>query len=420
MNTLFALFLKRHSVKKMVAGMLFCFLFSTVWGSFAHAAECPFSEASEVPLHSKTPGFIRQAGECYYYQFTPSSSETYLIYTTGPTDTVGTLYKAGSTSILKENDDSGISGNNFAIQYHLTAGQTYYIKVCGHSNHTGAYTLVVSKAFYHSSINSDNQDARRVQMQVEGASVLTKLKVKTGKNTYTLNKSASGHLDTIVNGARFKVIFEPNNNGLSTNWSIEADIPPTAIGTAETVNFTFSSSNGFVNIYGPSHTGLIAYKSSIKTGINPESNLQALLNSMAQSGYSLTVRNWDNTLVVVTSSTKAATGMKIIKTTTDGKIVEVLYLVIFGDIWGFDSTAHGTGDGEINSIDALSILQQSVGKMELNGFTCLAADVDHSGTIDSLDAQWIYRYLVGVEDIPQNDTIFEVPDDCYYISSVTF
>lgn len=371
--------------------------------------------AYTVTLHSQTAGVIDVIGDLDYFKFTPSSSGTYIIYTTGSTDTKGYLYNASQTQ-LAYNDDAAISGNNFAFQYNLTAGTTYYIQVGAYGTGTGAYTLVITKGVYSASLASYNQDARRVQMQAEASTILTTLKVYIGSNTYTLTKPASGDLDTTIGNARFKVTFTTANNGLSTIWTINAKIPATAVGSTDTVYFSFSKGT-ITQVNSNTLTGLVAYASSMKTGVDPDSNLQALLNGMAQSGYTLTVRNWDDTLVNVTTSTLAATGMKIIKTnTTSGKIVEVYYVVLFGDVTGNGQM----GDGIINSADGLVTLQYSTGKVNFGVMALLAADANHDGAVDSTDALIIQQAAVKKVTINQDYTLTEVPDECYFLDPVTF
>lgn len=53
------------------------------------------------------------------------------------------------------------------------------------------------------------------------------------------------------------------------------------------------------------------------------------------------------------------------------------------------------GDRKINSSDALSCLQHSVGKTKLTGSAFTAADVDKNGNINSADALKILQYSVG-------------------------
>ena len=54
-----------------------------------------------------------------------------------------------------------------------------------------------------------------------------------------------------------------------------------------------------------------------------------------------------------------------------------------------------TGDNEVNVLDSLSILQQSVGKISLNEEQTLHADVNGDGNINVLDALMILHLTVG-------------------------
>ena len=63
-----------------------------------------------------------------------------------------------------------------------------------------------------------------------------------------------------------------------------------------------------------------------------------------------------------------------------------------------DDTVYGdvTGDGEIDSVDALAILQHNVGIL-LDEQYLKAADVYQDGSIDSTDALCVLQYIVGLE-----------------------
>lgn len=199
-------------------------------------------------------------------------------------------------------------------------------------------------------------------------------------------------------------------------WTINAKIPATATGSTQSVYFEFSKGS-ITDVSSVSFTGFVAYASSMKTGIDPDSNLQAVLNDMAQSGYEFEVRDWDNTLINVTSSTKAATGMKIIKTkVSTGKIVEVYYVVLFGDVSGNGDV----GDGVISSADSMNVLSYSTGKIILSDISKLAADVDHNGEINSADSLTILQASTKKVIIDQDYAIAEVPDFCYFLDPVVF
>ena len=324
-------------------------------------------------------------------------------------------------TVLASNDDHGSGNRNFIIKHTLVSNTTYYIKVSAFSTKTGDYVINISKPVYSTSLSSYNQDARCVQMSAEASTVMTTLVLTIGSNSYTLTKPDEGltGIDTTVNGAHFKVDFTmgPLYNNKSIIWMIKADIPATAEGSTDTVSFTFNK-DGKYSTAGTSRSGLVAYGVHIKTGVSDRANnsLQLLLSSMAQTGYTYEVREWDNTLVTVTSTTKAGTGLKILKKNSQGKTVGLYFVVVFGDVTGKGEV----GDGIVNSTDGLLTLQRAVDKVSFCSLAELAADVDHNGSITATDANLINQHTVGKYTIDQSTTVSTVPRDCYFLDPVEF
>lgn len=86
---------------------------------------------------------ITTGGQMVYFSFTPTTSGTYTIQSTGSSDTYGYLYSA-SQSELTSNDDGG-NNRNFGITYNLTAGTTYYVVVkLYNSSNTGSFSVSFS------------------------------------------------------------------------------------------------------------------------------------------------------------------------------------------------------------------------------------------------------------------------------------
>ena len=99
------------------------------------------SEATQVALGSSTAGSLL-ADDTDYFRVTVSSLGTLVAYTTGSTDTYGSIWD-GSGSVLDEDDESG-ERSNFLVFTSAGAG-TYYIEVRGYSSSTtGNYTLHVA------------------------------------------------------------------------------------------------------------------------------------------------------------------------------------------------------------------------------------------------------------------------------------
>lgn len=70
---------------------------------------------------------VTTGGQIVYFAFTPTTSGSFTIQSTGSGDTYGTLYSSSKSS-LTTNDDGG-SGYNFEITHTMAAGTTYYVAV---------------------------------------------------------------------------------------------------------------------------------------------------------------------------------------------------------------------------------------------------------------------------------------------------
>ena len=98
--------------------------------------------ATTVALGSATAGEL-SAADLDYFRVTMNSSGVLLVYTTGATDTYGTLFD-GTGNELTDNDEGGESAN-FRLVAQVSPG-TYYIRVRGYDpSETGRYTLRVEE-----------------------------------------------------------------------------------------------------------------------------------------------------------------------------------------------------------------------------------------------------------------------------------
>lgn len=83
---------------------------------------------------------IQQAGTYSRYSYVPAQTGLYEFYSSSDYDTYGILYDVKGVQLCY--DDDGGTENNFSLQYHLVAGQTYY--VCGgffSATRTGSYPV---------------------------------------------------------------------------------------------------------------------------------------------------------------------------------------------------------------------------------------------------------------------------------------
>ena len=96
------------------------------------------SGATQVSVGSMTSGRLSE-GDTDYFRVSMSGSGTLSAYTTGSTDTYGSILNS-SGDVLVENDDAGVD-RNFWISA-LVSSDTYYIRIRGYDySTTGNYTL---------------------------------------------------------------------------------------------------------------------------------------------------------------------------------------------------------------------------------------------------------------------------------------
>ena len=104
-----------------------------------------FSTAYAIYTNVGYSGRINYGGDNDYFKFVAPRAGSYVITTTGGTDTYGYLYNSNQ-SLLSENDDAATGNLNFKIVHNLSANQTYYVRVKAYNtNATGTYTLRVEE-----------------------------------------------------------------------------------------------------------------------------------------------------------------------------------------------------------------------------------------------------------------------------------
>ncbi len=88
--------------------------------------------------------------------------------------------------------------------------------------------------------------------------------------------------------------------------------------------------------------------------------------------------------LTVEAPEKIATGAKLV-TKNGEEVLETYTIILMGDV---------NGDGAVNSIDALSVLNHSVERVMLEGAFLTAADLDTNGALNSFDALNILQIAV--------------------------
>ena len=103
------------------------------------------STAQTVTVGSSTSGALEVAGDKDVFSLTLTETESVVIYTTGSTDTYGSLYSGLCSLLAQYSDDDSGPGNNFLISADLGPG-TYYIEVKAYNTSAyGPYTLHVAR-----------------------------------------------------------------------------------------------------------------------------------------------------------------------------------------------------------------------------------------------------------------------------------
>ena len=107
---------------------------------FGHGNTVPSAVLVTVP--SSTAGAINCAGDEDFFKIVPGSTGTLHVYTTGTTDTQGYLLSSAGAQLATDNSSGDIL--NFSINYSVSAGTTYYVRVCHATGVSGSFRLNVA------------------------------------------------------------------------------------------------------------------------------------------------------------------------------------------------------------------------------------------------------------------------------------
>ena len=101
------------------------------------------SDATSLTLDSSVSGRIETGNDIDYFRVRVDRSGELTVHTTGNLDTEGELQNSSGSRLASDSDDG--SGDNFSIEYSVSAG-TYYVKVESRSSNTGSYAIQASLA----------------------------------------------------------------------------------------------------------------------------------------------------------------------------------------------------------------------------------------------------------------------------------
>ncbi len=194
---------------------------------------------SSLVLGQMHQAIISTGGNKAVYEFTPSVTGTYRLYSTGSQDTKAYLYDEHGSQITS-NDDGG-EGNNFSLEYTLQAGVTYMYGVGYYSSSTtGTITFYLEKAgltpggSYSASITTGGQEQRFEYTPSE-------------TDTYRIYSTGSEDTRVYLYDASGNQLASDDDSGDSYNFSLEYILEAG-------VTYTYA-----VRYYGSSTTGTISF-----------------------------------------------------------------------------------------------------------------------------------------------------------------
>ena len=184
--------------------------------------------ATRVSLNSNTAGELTGIRDSDYFEISVREAGTLTVYTSGGTDTFGSLQTSNGAT-FRSDDNSG-SGSNFRIEYRATLIETIYIRVRGqHSTIAGTYTLHVR--FAPTSAGDDHGDSRssatRINANSNTSGELTGRDVDyfsiTVDRADTLVVYSRGNTDTVgrLEDASGRQLAHDDDGGPDRNFLIE-------------------------------------------------------------------------------------------------------------------------------------------------------------------------------------------------------
>ncbi|GFH40392.1 InlB B-repeat-containing protein [Lactococcus insecticola] len=127
---------------------------------------------------------INTAGKNVYYKFTPRTSGSYTILSTGSVDSYVTLYDASGTEISSDDDSNG--SFNFKLTANLTSGTTYYyVAKLYNPNATGSYSINLNQGVTVSYNANGGSAAPASQTVGNGSSVILSTDAPTKDSSST-------------------------------------------------------------------------------------------------------------------------------------------------------------------------------------------------------------------------------------------
>lgn len=185
------------------------------------------SSAKEIGFNNEIQGEIHYAGDIDYFKFTVSVEGSYIIESTGSTDTYGIVYNSSGSQIAS-NADISTTDKNFRVNVLLSANQTYYVRVSHNYYHdkdnagTGIYGLRVLGGSDDHGNGFDS--ATLIQIGTETIGNIESLGdsdffkfVPDSNGAYTIETTGSTNTYAYLYNSSQGVLAEDNNAGIGSN-----------------------------------------------------------------------------------------------------------------------------------------------------------------------------------------------------------
>ena len=104
---------------------------------------------------------ISNAGNEYYFEFTPDRNGNYYFYSTGDCDVFGEILDEDG-NLLAEGES--FEGNNFIVRYSFKKGETYYLHTGMNGDDTGIYEIELQKKKPKASSNNAENEEKTEQV----------------------------------------------------------------------------------------------------------------------------------------------------------------------------------------------------------------------------------------------------------------
>ena len=220
------------------------------------------SEATAIQLNQTVSGDLEREGDIDYFRFAITKQGTLTTFTTGNTDTFGTLRNSQGNFIVS-NDDSG-QRENFSIKRSLTPG-TYYILIShALSQGTGTYSLRVNfvEKITYPDLAVDSVRVNKTSVKSgDTVQVTLRRSNKGDKNSATFNHGIYLSRDrTITTSDRSLANLRATSMiaGASSTFSQEVTIPKNTTPGTYYIGYIVDTNNGVSETSEANNTGYTA------------------------------------------------------------------------------------------------------------------------------------------------------------------